>query len=75
VRPHAKKLTANQKLRKQEQGRINSSSTPLRRSVRCTLPEIVDEDEAQEYYESWEPVQAKQAQIAFIGAYAIKRYL
>ena len=56
MRPHTKKLTANQKLRKQEQGRINSSPTPLWRSVRYTLPEIVDEDEAQEYYESWEPV-------------------
>jgi hypothetical protein len=39
------------------------------------LPEIVDEDEAQEYYESWEPVQAKLAQIALIGAYVMKRYL
>jgi hypothetical protein len=74
MRPHIKKLTANQKLRKQEQGRINSSPTPLRRSVRCTLPEIVDKDKAQEYYKSWEPVQAKPAQIALIGAYAMKRY-
>jgi hypothetical protein len=75
MRPHTKKLTANQKLRKQEQGRINSSLTLLRRSVRCTLSEIVNEDKAQEYYKSWEPVQAKLAQIALIGAYAMKRYL
>jgi hypothetical protein len=75
MRPHTKKLTANQKLWKQEQGWINSSSTPLWRSVRYTLPKIVDKDEAQEYYESWEPVQAKPAQIALIGAYAMKRHL
>jgi hypothetical protein len=75
IRPHTKKLTANQKLRKQEQGRINSSPTPLQRSVQYTLPEIVDKDKAQEYYKSWEPVQAKPAQIALIRAYTIKRHL
>jgi hypothetical protein len=46
MRPHTKKLTANQKLRKQEQGQINSLLTPLRRSVRYTLPEIVDKNKA-----------------------------
>jgi hypothetical protein len=39
------------------------------------LPEIVNKDKAQEYYKSWEPVQAKPAQIALIGAYAMKRHL
>jgi hypothetical protein len=33
IQPHTKKLTANQKLRKQEQGRINNSLTSLRRSI------------------------------------------
>jgi hypothetical protein len=46
MRLHIKKLTANQKLRKQEQGRINSLLTPLWRSVRYTLPEIVNKDKA-----------------------------
>jgi hypothetical protein len=34
---------------KAKQGRIDNSSTPLRRSVRCTLPEIVDKDKRQRY--------------------------
>jgi hypothetical protein len=39
------------------------------------LPEIVNKNKAQEYYKSWEPVQAKPAQIALIRAYAMKRHL
>ena len=71
---HSKKLTVNQKLRRQEQTRIEKAATPLQRSTRCTLPTVVEEDEAQEYYKSWEPVE-KPVQIAFIGAYAMKRLL
>jgi hypothetical protein len=71
---HTKKLTANQKLRKQEQTRIEKAPTSLQRSTRCTLPTVVDEDEAQEYYESWQPVD-RPIQIALIGAYATKRLM
>jgi hypothetical protein len=40
------------------------------------LPTEVDKDEAQEYYESWEPVsKVKTAHIALIRAYAMKRHL
>jgi hypothetical protein len=56
----------NLKLRHQEEKRIKDAKTPFRRSTRCTLPEEVDEDEAAEYYESWEPA----VQISCINAYA-----
>jgi len=73
-RQYKPKLTPNQKLRRQEVDRIANAPTLLRRSIRCTLPTVVEEDEAAEYYESWEPVN-KPIQIALIGAYAMSRQI
>jgi hypothetical protein len=74
-RKHSKSLTPNQKLRKQEQSRVEIATTPFRRSQRCTLPTVVEEDEAIEYYESYKPVLSQPKQIALIGPYAMKRLL
>ena len=69
--PHRRKKTRNQKLREQEQHRISDAKTPFRRSTKCTLPAEVDEDEASEYYDSWEYLD-EPASISLIGAYAAK---
>jgi len=52
IRKHKHRLTLNQKLRKQEADRIKNGTTLLKRSTRCTLPDVVDEEEAEQYYES-----------------------
>ena len=40
------------------------------------LPSEVDEDEASKYYKNWEPIERTEgAQIALIGAYAMRHYL
>ena len=69
--PHRRKKTRNQKLREQEQHRISDAKTPFRRSTKCTLPAEVDEDEASEYYDSWEYLD-EPASISLIRAYAAK---
>ena len=53
---------------KQEQERVDSQSTLFRRSIRCTLLLVVDEDKAKYYYESYEPI----VQISMIGLYTMK---
>jgi hypothetical protein len=58
-------------LREREQHRVSNAKTPFRRSIRCTLPAEVDEDEASEYYDSWEYLD-KPASISLIGAYAAR---
>jgi hypothetical protein len=42
----------NQRLRKQEADRIKNATTLFKRSTRCTLPDVVDEEEAKQYYKS-----------------------
>jgi hypothetical protein len=56
-------LTKAQQRHRDEKNRI-TTGTPFQRSVQCTLPAVVDEDEAREYYESWEPIE----QVACISA-------
>jgi hypothetical protein len=46
-----KKKSKSQRLRLKEANRLSNAPTPLRRSIRCTLPREVDEDEAAEYYD------------------------
>jgi hypothetical protein len=50
-----KTMSKSQKLRLKEAERLSNATTPFHRSTRCTLPKEVDEDEAAEYYKSWEP--------------------
>src|SRR5438552_3119125 len=69
--PHCQKKTRNQKLRELEQHRISSAKTLFRRSTQCTLLAEVDEDEASEYYDSWEYLD-EPASISLIRAYAAK---
>jgi hypothetical protein len=71
IRKHKCKLTSNQKIQKQETERVVNASTPFQRSTRCTLPSVVDEEEAEQYYKSWERVK-QVAKIALIGAYAMR---
>jgi hypothetical protein len=52
IQKHKHRLTPNQKLRKQEADRIKNGTTLLKRSTRCTLPDVVDEEEAEQYYKS-----------------------
>jgi hypothetical protein len=52
IRKHKRRLTPNQKLQKQESERIQNANTPFQRSTRCALPDVVDEEEAEQYYES-----------------------
>jgi hypothetical protein len=60
-------------LKKQEQKRIQNGG-----SIRCCLPEVVDEDEAAEYYANWEYIEelgmkdSSIPEIALIGAYATR---
>jgi len=56
-------LSKAQQRRRDKKKRI-TTGTPFQRSIRCTLPAMVDEDEAREYYESWEPIE----QVACISA-------
>jgi hypothetical protein len=49
-------LNKVQQRQRNERNRI-ATGTPFQRSIRCTLPAVVDEDEAREYYESWEPIE------------------
>jgi hypothetical protein len=56
-------LTKAQQRQRDEKNRI-VTGTPFQRSVRCTLPTVVEEDEAREYYENWEPIE----QVACISA-------
>jgi hypothetical protein len=70
-RLHRRTKTKNQRLRELEQHRITSAKTPFRRSTRCTLPAEGDEDEAFEYYDSWEYLD-KPTSISLIGAHAVK---
>ena len=48
----APQYTPNQILRRKESDRINNATTPFQRSTRYTLPKEVNEDKAEEYYES-----------------------
>jgi hypothetical protein len=52
IQKHKHRLTPNQRLQKQEADRIKNSTTLLKRSTRCTLPDVVDEEEAKQYYKS-----------------------
>jgi hypothetical protein len=52
IQKHKHRLTPNQRLRKQEADRIENSTTLLKRSTRCTLPDVVDKEEAEQYYKS-----------------------
>jgi hypothetical protein len=70
-RLHRRIKTKNQKLRELEQHWITSAKTPFKRSIQCTLLAEVDEDEAFEYYNSWEYLD-KPASISLIGAHAAK---
>jgi hypothetical protein len=56
-------LTKAQQHQRDEKNR-KAAGTPFHRSIRCTLPTVVDEDEAREYYESWESIE----QVACISA-------
>ena len=62
-----KTMSKSQKLRLKEDERLANATTPFHRSTRCALPKEVDEDEAAEYYESWEPA----VEISCIGACAM----
>jgi hypothetical protein len=52
IQKYKHRLTPNQKLRKQEADQIKNSTTLLKRSTRCTLPNVVDKEEAKQYYKS-----------------------
>jgi hypothetical protein len=52
IQKHKHRLTPNQRLRKQEADQIKNGTTLLKRSTRCTLPDVVDEEEAEQYYKS-----------------------
>jgi hypothetical protein len=55
-RKNRRGLTKAQQRQRDEKNRI-VTGTPFQRSVRCTLPIVVEEDEAREYYENWEPIE------------------
>ena len=52
IQKHKHRLTPNQRLQKQEADRIKNGTTLLKRSTRYTLPDVVDEEEAEQYYKS-----------------------
>jgi hypothetical protein len=52
IQKYKHRLMPNQRLRKQEADQIKNGTTLLKRSTRCTLPDVVNKEEAKQYYKS-----------------------
>jgi len=52
IQKHKRRLTPNQRLQKQKADQIKNSATLLKRSTRYTLPDVVNKEEAEQYYKS-----------------------
>jgi hypothetical protein len=52
IQKHKHRLMLNQRLQKQEADRIKNSTTLLKQSTHYTLPDVVNKEEAKQYYKS-----------------------